>query len=66
MESYCSLCTLDTIHRMIFFTKNKLIDWNGVKVELVIIGVIITPLLPFIPVWHVNWTSLLCIGECIP
>ena len=36
---------------MILFTKNRLIHWKGVKVELIIIGVIIN-LNCFVYLWH--------------
>ena len=43
MESYCSLCTLDTIHRLFFVTKliiNKIIkvQWVEFKLENVLIS----------------------------
>jgi len=43
MESYCSLCTLDTIHRLLFVTRliiNKMnkVQWVDFKMENVLIS----------------------------
>ena len=43
MESYCSLCTLDTIHRLFFVTRliiNKIdkVQWVDFKLENVLIS----------------------------
>ena len=43
MESYCSLCTLDTIHRLLFVTRliiNKInkVQWVDVKLENVLVS----------------------------
>ena len=43
MESYCSLCTLDTIHRLLFVTRliiNKIIkvQWLDFKLENVLVS----------------------------
>ena len=50
----CFICQ----KRMTLFTKSRSIHWKGEKVELVIIGVMIRPQLPCIPVAQVNWTIL--------
>jgi hypothetical protein len=43
MESYCSLCTLDTIHRLFFVTRliiNKInkVQWVDFKLENVLVS----------------------------
>jgi prepilin-type processing-associated H-X9-DG protein len=43
MESYCSLCTLDTIHRLVFVTRliiNKInkVQWVDFKLENVLVS----------------------------
>jgi hypothetical protein len=43
MESYCSLCTLDTIHRLCFVTRliiNKInkVQWVNFKLENVLVS----------------------------
>ena len=44
MESYCSLCSLDTIHRLLFVTRliinkiNNKVQWMDFKLENILVS----------------------------
>ena len=79
MESYCSLCTLDTIHRLFFVTRliiNKInkVQWVDFKLENVLVSLHSLKTMGLGSIifkeWRVTWTfsytyywSLLLLGN---
>jgi hypothetical protein len=76
MESYCSLCTLDTIHRLFFVTRliiNKInkVQWVDFKLENVLVSLHSLKTMGLGSIifkeWRVTWTfvytSPLAIGS---